>query len=96
MSTQVSEIGVSLPFIQRTIIIGKQYSSEQIVQTANRTRSPNTVVEWILQKERKQQQACFTECFSSEYQGEYKEDAKEWVNIEKRRFKLLFLKGNFK
>ncbi len=96
LSTQVSEIGVSLPFIQRTIIIGKQYSSEQIVQTANRTRSPNTVVEWILQKERKQQQACFTECFSSEYQGEYKEDAKEWVNIEKRRFKLLFPKGNLK
>jgi hypothetical protein len=96
LSTQVSEIGVSLPFIQRTIILGKQYSSEQIVQTANRTRSPNTIVEWILQKERKQQQACFTECFSSEYQNEYKEDAEEWVNIEKRRFKLLFPKGSLK
>jgi hypothetical protein len=96
LSTQVSEIGVSLPFIQRTIIFGKQYSSEQIVQTANRTRSPNTIVEWILQKERKQQQTCFTECFTLEYQNKYKEDAEEWVNIEKKRFKLLFPKGSLK
>jgi hypothetical protein len=96
LSTQVSEIGVSLPFIQRTIIIGKQYSSEQVVQIANRTRSKDAIVEWILQKERKQQKVCFTECFSSEYQNEYKEDAEEWVNIEKRRFKLLFPKGVLK
>ena len=38
LSTQVSELGVELKFINRTIIIGKQYSSEQIVQIANRTR----------------------------------------------------------